>query len=199
MANVPAIRFALAPALVSDAPIDYSTTEGAKIYKAATEALPVEFDCSATKLKVFLSSLGDRASANGWDFILDIPTAIVVAPAAVPAFNLLTEYGRIPLEQVTAHARTCISTQNRNAQNSYAIYQCIMQSLTETAKQKILLHEEQYTVNGIRSGACLLMVVIRESHLDSNATTKFIRESLSSLDTYMTKIDSDIEKFNDYV
>jgi hypothetical protein len=74
-----------------------------------------------------------------------------------------------------------------------------MQSLTETAKQKILLHEEQYTVNGIRSGACLLKVVIRESHLDSNATTKFIRESLSSLDTYMTKIDSDIEKFNDYV
>jgi hypothetical protein len=96
MANVPAIRFALAPALVSDAPIDYGTTEGAKIYKAATEALPVEFDCSATKLKVFLSSLGDRASANGWDFILDILTAIVVAPAAVPAFNLLTEYGRIP-------------------------------------------------------------------------------------------------------
>jgi hypothetical protein len=122
-----------------------------------------------------------------------------VAPEVAPAFNLLTEYGRITLEQVTAHVHTYIATQTRNAQNSYAVYQCIMQSLTETAKQKILLHEEQYTVDGIRSGACLLKVVIRESHLDSNATTKFIRESLSSLDTYMVKIDSDIEKFNDYV
>jgi hypothetical protein len=199
MAAAPAnIRFALAPALVTDHPINYATPEGAKMYKAATEALPVKFDCSSVKLKVFLSSLGDRASASGWDQVFEVPAVVGAAPAGA-TFNLLTEYGRITLDQVAAHANTYIAAESCTAQNSYAIYQCIMQSLTETAKQKILLHEEQYTINSIRSGACLLKVVIRESHLDLNATTKFIRESLSSLDSCMVKIDSDIEKFNDYI
>jgi hypothetical protein len=51
------------------------------------------------------------------------------------------------------------------------------------------------------SGVLLLKVIIRESHsLDSNATTAMIRTKLlSSLDTYIATIASDITKFNQYV
>jgi len=45
----------------------------------------------------------------------------------------------------------------------------------------------------------LLKIIIRESHLDTNATTNQIRTKLSSLDTYILTIDSDIGKFNQYV
>ena len=45
----------------------------------------------------------------------------------------------------------------------------------------------------------MLKVIIRESHLDTNATTNQLRTKLSSLDTYMLTIDSDIGKFNQYV
>ena len=45
----------------------------------------------------------------------------------------------------------------------------------------------------------LLKIIIRESHLDTNATTNQIRTKLSSLDTYITTIDSDIGRFNQYV
>jgi hypothetical protein len=42
-------------------------------------------------------------------------------------------------------------------------------------------------------------VIIRESHLDTNATTNQIRTKLSNLDSYITTIDSDIGKFNQHV
>jgi hypothetical protein len=45
----------------------------------------------------------------------------------------------------------------------------------------------------------LLKVIIRESHIDTNATVSHIRTQLSSLDTYLPTIGHDIGKLNDYV
>jgi hypothetical protein len=49
------------------------------------------------------------------------------------------------------------------------------------------------------SGVALLKIIIRESHLDTNATTNQIQTKPSSLDTYITTINSDIGCFNQYV
>lgn len=49
------------------------------------------------------------------------------------------------------------------------------------------------------SGVALLKVIIQQSHLDINATTNQIRTKLSSLDTYIMTIDSNIVCFNQYV
>jgi hypothetical protein len=63
-----------------------------------------------------------------------------------------------------------------------------------------LLYKKEYYINKrTPSGALLLKVLIRESYVDTNATIKFVRENLSSLDTYMVKVESDIGKFNSYV
>lgn len=191
-----AAPFALAPGLVNNDPVDYGTSEGAKLFKTFTAELPVEFDCSTSKLKVFLSALADRAGISGWDEILEIPPDLAV-PATTR--NLLTEYGRLTLAQVTDFVGTFNQNQDRNAQASYAMYHCIMKSLTESARLKTLLREDEFTVNGIRAGPCLLKVVITLSYLDSNATTKLIREQISNLDEYMVKVDSNIEKFNYHV
>ena len=48
-------------------------------------------------------------------------------------------------------------------------------------------------------GVALLKIIIRESHLDTNATTNQIRTKLSNLDSYILTIDSDIGRFNQYV
>jgi hypothetical protein len=61
------------------------------------------------------------------------------------------------------------------------------------------LFSKQYTINGIASGVALLKLIIMESYIDTNATTKLLRERLSSLDKYIVEIKSDIEKFNLYV
>jgi hypothetical protein len=42
-------------------------------------------------------------------------------------------------------------------------------------------------------------VVICESHIDTNTTTRIIQEELKKLDSYMVSINSDVLKFNDGV
>ena len=74
-----------------------------------------------------------------------------------------------------------------------------MSSISNTAIDKISAWEPEYTSNGIKSGVLLLKVFIRESHIDTNATTAHIREQLSSLDTYIGKVGNDIDSFNTYV
>ena len=66
-------------------------------------------------------------------------------------------------------------------------------------QDKIHLMEKEMQVNGIPCGITTLKVVIRESHVNTNAKVQFIRESLSSLDTYMQSIDSNITKFNQFI
>ena len=59
--------------------------------------------------------------------------------------------------------------------------------------------EEQYKIKVKQSGNLLLKIIIRESHLDSNATTTSTRNHLSSLDQFITTIGCDITNFNAHV
>jgi hypothetical protein len=74
-----------------------------------------------------------------------------------------------------------------------------MASLSKEAKAKVMVWREEYTVVGYPSGACLLKIIIRESHIDTRATVRHIREKLNSLDIYLPTIGYDIVKFNTYV
>jgi hypothetical protein len=190
------VPFALAPALVDAEIINYSTSAGAKLYKSATESLATTFDCQPANLKVFLTDLKDRAMITGWQNILDIP-AILLEPTVLT--DLTTLYGQLSLEQVRAHALTYVTAQNRAAQNSMQLYQCLMASLSKEGKAKIMLRQKEYTVGAHPSGTSLLKVIISASCIDTNATTTYIRGRLSSLDTYMKSVDSDVEKFNEHV
>ena len=49
------------------------------------------------------------------------------------------------------------------------------------------------------SGNLLLKIIVRESHLDTNATSASIRTKLTDLDRYLPTIGNDITKFNTYV
>jgi hypothetical protein len=74
-----------------------------------------------------------------------------------------------------------------------------MNSISKEGKNKILIWRQQYTVDEFSSGNLLLKIIIRESHLDTNATTSSIHTNLSNLDSYIMTIGSDITKFNGYV
>ena len=76
------------------------------------------------------------------------------------------------------------------------LYQCLIGLLLKVGKKKLMVWEDQYKVKGIPSGNLLLTVIIRESHLDSNATTTSIRDQLSSLDRFITTVECNITQFN---
>ena len=63
-AQVPAapavVHFALTPARVSNAVIDYDTEPGRKQFKAATAALQEKFNLDSSELQLFLQMLSDR-------------------------------------------------------------------------------------------------------------------------------------------
>ena len=117
---------------------------------------------------------------------------------------LPSEYGRVSLEQITKFEETYLGTQQRVAQDAYMLFKCLMDSLSKEAQMKIVAWEDEYIIEtnaGTKSpsGNMLLKVIIRESHLDTNATTQSIWMKLSNLDDHMMKISSNITQFNGYV
>jgi hypothetical protein len=194
--NVP---FALAPALVGQAQlIDYSTSEGVKVYKTARAELPSKFDVTSENLRSFLEHIQNRAREQGWNDIFDIPEDPVNAPLANTT-SLLTAYGTISLERIQLHAQQYVALPTRAAQESFQVYQCLMNSLTDEGMDKVTLRSEDYFINDIPAGVPLLKVIIQEAYVDTNATTRQIRENLSNLDKYIVDIKSDITQMNTYV
>jgi hypothetical protein len=197
MADVP---FALAPGLVDHAAIiNYSTRQGQRLYEMAVAPLKDEFDLDHASLSGFLEQLGTRASTSGWTDIISIPPDLNDINQVV---DLRTRYGSITLEQVQAHAATYVNGNNRAAQDSMQMFLCIFNTLTKTAQATIALLKHEYTVGGETpqvSGSCLLKVVIRKSHVDTNATTSHILRKLGRIDKIVLELDSDIAKVNNRV
>jgi hypothetical protein len=104
------------------------------------------------------------------------------------------------MEMIEDYETPYINTEGKQAQNTHMLYQCLMQSMSKEGKKKILIWNDEYHIDGNKSGTLLLKVIIRESHIDTNArTTSNIRMKLSSLDTYIHMIGQDITKFNGHV
>lgn len=170
--------------------IDFRTPEGRKLFEKASAPLKHDFDCTTGNLSVLLQELSDRAKTYGWyDGILDIDVG------EGETINLVSNYGEITLEQVKAHVATYIKGKNRARQDSNALYLCLSNSLTPEAKKAIILHAEDYTVDGKESGPMFLKVLIRELHIDTLYTVRAIRTKLTNLDAYMNSVNSDVRKF----
>ena len=201
MAEDQDVAFAFSPAQAVQGLLDFSKSEHSKIYKSAIREVSKDpFDCEAEGLYQFLKDVQDRADEMGWsDNILNITLEVTDDIEPVQE-NLIDNYGTISLEQVVESELQYINEQGRDAQNTYMLYKCLMSSLTNNAKKRISLWSEQYRIgdNDLCSGVALLKIIIRESHLDTNATTNQIRTKLSNLDSYILTVDSDIGKFNQY-
>ena len=203
------ITFHLNPAVSISGILDYSDKDAKRLYHSAIKSLyPKEelYQCEPGEMEIFLKALYNRANQYGWDDevdgILHIPEDASIANS--PTNFLIREYGTITMERIAAFERSYLGREVRPAQDSYMMYQCLLNSLSKEAKIKVQVWESEYIVMNdegtyVPSGNLLLKVIIRESHLDTNATTQSIRTKLSNLDLYIQTINCDITKFNGYV
>lgn len=203
------VRFHLNPAASITGVLDFSDKESKKLYHAAVKPLYSQderYDCNPQDMNGFLKAVHTRANEYGWDNedtgILHIPEDHTDAQSDTN--YLLREYGTISLERIKRFEKSYLGKETRAAQDSYMLYHCILKSLSKEARVQVQLWESEYiTMNDdgtiVPSGNLLLKVVIRESHLDTNATTASIRNKLSNLDTYINTIGNDVLKFNSYV
>lgn len=198
--------FALTPAEAITDVIDFLSASGGKLYRAATQKLDDEpFDCSTERLHAFLDQINDRSTRYGWiNTILHMHAKGANDPD--PEVYLIDSFGQVSMTYVREHVLTYLFTQTREAQDDSMLYYCLKSSLSPEAMNKILTSKEKYMVADPNdptivktSGVLLLKLIISESHVDTNATATTIRLHLSQLDKYMVSVNSDIEKFNQYV
>jgi len=181
-------------------PIDYSTSEGIKMFAKATSSLYSDdkeaFDCSSEGLLDFIGLVKDRATMVAYNDIFRIPDNSVNPPVTR---DFLSNYGALSYDDIKANVASYIASQSRKAQESFQLYHALMNSLSAAGRAKVSVWEDDYTVQGIKSGVLLLKKIIQISMIDTNATASHIRTQLASLDTYIGTIDSDISKFNQHV
>ena len=194
--------FTLHPADAIPWVIDLTTREVVKLYQNATRSFysdPADcFNCEAPGLHGFLKEVEGRASRFGWCVaILEIPNDITNPFRGTK--NLLTHYGELSLDHLRAWETTYLHGISQAAQDTAHLHLCHMNSLTQASKEKVRLWSDQFILNGRESGILLLKIIIRKSHLDTNATTNSIRTQPSNLDEYITTIGCDIIKFNEHV
>lgn len=196
-------NFALTPALAVDGVIDMSTTEGAKLYREGSKAIESDdlISCSPQDLYRALKLIEMRADEYGWsqenNGILWIPRDVNDADSEC---DLITRsHGMISIEKITEYETSYLGTETREAQDNHMLYQAIMKGLSKAAKNKLLLRKNEYTVEGTPSANLLIKILVRECHLDTNATVATIRLNLTKLDEYIVTIGYDISKMNDYV
>jgi hypothetical protein len=99
VANRP-VAFALTPALANREVLDFNDPADTKLFKAATEKLPIEFDCSSENLPLFLAQLRDRAAVYDWLTLLLIPKD----GNEEMTKDLIESYGELSYEDVKRHS-----------------------------------------------------------------------------------------------
>jgi hypothetical protein len=77
--------------------------------------------------------------------------------------------------------------------------QCLLNSMTEAGKLKIMKESDAYYVDGIFSGPLLLKLILKKAIIYSRATSANLREQLTTLDSYMASVDCNVELFNQHV
>jgi hypothetical protein len=198
-AGAPAVFAETLAKINASAIIDYSMAAGIKVYNTALAKLPVTFDIMSQTANLFCDALTDRANKSGWyageGNILSIPDSLT------PPINrdLIREYGRLTIAEITDHVTNYINGNSRRTQNSAQMLSCIKESLSDAGKLKILSESDKWKVNGKESGVLLFKIIMQKAVVDTRATSSFFRENLTSLDSYITTIDSNIELFNQYV
>ena len=197
------IKFALSPAQACTGLFDMSSSTGRKLHYKAVQPEPEteKCDCQPDGLKAHLDDSAEHALEHGWNDEIHGVMQIPKDPnePTKDLTSVLTNCGEVTLEQIRKYEVTHICTSSRCAQDNFMLHERIMNSLTKAGKAKVRIWKKQHAVNGRVSGNLLLKVLIREGHLDTNATASQIRTQLSSLDTCISTVGSDILKFNEHV
>jgi len=196
----------------SSDPTDCSAKEGKKFHSMAT--LPLfgnnqTFDVEPSKFRTFVTKLAARCKDLGCmatGGLCMVPPDAAHPLQGVP-INSVEDFGRVKLDQIRAWETTFVAAAagplGRLAQNSKVSFDALVNSLSTSglARIEIWRHQCHIVIQGVvcESGGCLLKVIVRESHLDSNATVSAIRLQLSSLDEHVSQNGNDIVEFNSHV
>ena len=94
----------------------------------------------------------DRCITSGWN---SSTADILTVHVQNERYNLIEDYGQLSMEDIRTYCAGYINDQTRKAQHQFQMYQCLMASLTDAGRLKIVTEGASYTVNGIKCGPLL--------------------------------------------
>ena len=123
--------------------LDWTNPPHTKPYYKATSSLDSteKFDGQPKKIHLFLAHVEDRAQQLIWQSILTIPVGLPPTP-----YNLVCNYGQMSLQDIQAKPLTYVGMQGCKAQDSYMLYNFVIDSLMDSFKAQVLLYEQHYTI-----------------------------------------------------
>ncbi len=189
-ANPPA--FAASPATFFQGVLDFTDHMQLNIYTKGLKPLKSKFDCTAPKLKNFLDQLHECIAVYGW-------TGIFTVQVNGVNHYFPTHWGRVTIDEVQQRLLLVHGQQDRAHQNSAMSGQCLYNTLSTNAQNKVSPYANEYHINGVISGLILLRVIVAVTHVDTRAAADQILTQLERLDEKMIAFDSDIQKFNQFV
>jgi hypothetical protein len=166
------------------------------------------FDLKITQVVRFQEMLQARCQVMGWT---DPSQGITTYQIAGRDMNLISEYGQIPYDEIKTQSETYwkyngIKKRQRAAQNNDMMVKCILASLTESARDQLLVAKHIWTLNdedpvnptNVAVAALLYKEIMRLTTLDTRATNKALRDNLKALPEFCVQVTGDIDKVNSY-
>ena len=209
MAEEDDVPFAWCPAMATNrGMIDYNSKEGMILYKSSISCMYGDktqcFSLQAGGLPGFLNHLTQRANETDWWHLLKVPQ---VYDEDTPPVSILTNYGTFTMEYLKEYIETMHPSGSRWHQDNFQCQQCIFNSLSEEALNKVNLHLDEITVDIENNGEfqpqiqalLLIKLIIRESRVATPQRTRILRQRLSDLEGAIANVGYDISKFNTHV
>jgi hypothetical protein len=192
--------FCLAPAYNNRVPLNYNERRDAQVYYKGCEALEGD-PYNGKGLPEFLARIATKARQFEWMEILTIDNR-----------NFLPNYADITAAQVRQAAMDYQSQNDRRAQNSNMLYNCLSKSITTDIHTKVTTNTARYDLpipTGPNpddppeyryDGVCFLKAIIDETYTNTLNNAAVARSNLTNLATYMKALpESNITEFNAYV
>ena len=112
--------------------------------------------------------------------------------------NLINECLTLTIEDIDASVQDFIGKETQQAQNSFQIFHCLTNSMTESAHLKIVAESSRYMDGETPVGEHLFKMMIMKAIIDTRYTANHLQENLTNLDTYMSTVKSNTENLNNY-
>ena len=126
------VPFALNPGTINNEVIDYSTSEGLKIFNQSTQSLEQKYDGDPLQFSYFIAQVLTREETYGWNDILKIDVD-------GKSKHLINDYGQYTIQNIRETSKKWHgeSSHNRNTQNAHQMYIFLDSSITQNLSVKI--------------------------------------------------------------
>ena len=174
-------HFALVPGADYSTVLDYTTATGRKTYENATAPLDPKYDGTPGGLRVFLSSVENKAKLHGWNLHL---FQIAIAGTNLVK-DLLLEHGQIKTSDVRAQATQYVGAPSRRAQAAAHLQAFLAESLQDDILLQVKDRRSEYTVNGVEDGPAMLKLLLSIVSINTRTTVACLHAEMQSLPTKM--------------